>query len=605
MLGHFNFPGLQRLVEVSSDPTTSMAFEDLLLVHAGTFGQLHVIWLLIHAANNFIFGMNVFDVIFTLQTPPHSCHVTNMDANQTALWERLSTVGKLSLTSPQIKDENGLLTRDACRIYKNDSFLFAHLLQGRGNWTEGHGNWTEGHGNWTEGRDNWTEGRNVRLANTSDEVVFCSAWDYEGSTTEHTFVSEWDLVCGRSWIQGLIKSAPMIGQAIGVVLGGYFSDRLGRRPVGRVVVVISILMRCIMPFNPNLAVYIATRVINGGSDLLIISNCFILCSELFSPGKRAYVALAGAVGFAIGAIVIPLIGWLLPHWKHMLLCVTIIDIILYLPNFILPESPRWLYSVGEHVKAKKILQWIARMNRRVIPPDVSYFIEEQNEPSSESPGCCHFIKTPLLVVRVGLTSFLWFSVAMIFYGLALNVGSLAGSIYVNSFLMGLMDLPGACLISLIVNSPLGRRLSITISFLICSGVLLLGTAFQQGSIVLTVLGITGRFFVNIAFNALYMYTPEMFPTSVRSTVFAISTTCARFGSGISPFITLCAGPVPAVIFGVAGAVATLCVLVLPETKGRPLPATLEDMQKQHGLLCPCLEKTSLSGDKEPDPREVI
>jgi OCT family organic cation transporter-like MFS transporter 4/5 len=49
-------------------------------------------------------------------------------------------------------------------------------------------------------------------------------------------------------------------------------------------------------------------------------------------------------------------------------------------------------------------------------------------------------------------AFIFVANSMVYYGLSLNVGSLGGSIYLNSFLSGLVEMPSYAFAQVRVNS---------------------------------------------------------------------------------------------------------------------------------------------------------
>lgn len=50
------------------------------------------------------------------------------------------------------------------------------------------------------------------------------------------------------------------------------------------------------------------------------------------------------------------------------------------------------------------------------------------------------------------------------------------------------------------------------------------------------LTMTGKFFVSVGFSAIYMYTPEMYPTPIRAIGIGVGSMFARVGSLLAPFV---------------------------------------------------------------------
>ena len=552
-----------------------MTFDKYLEAHVGKFGRFQAFCLLALVAPGMHCAMSTMELVFVLQIPDFFCQLNGLSINATEKLGRLSTSDKLSLTSPLMEISKQVQKRDACQVYDTN---FTSIL--------------------LEIKTNWYYGGEREAGNLSMQLKPCSQWGYDESVSGHTLVSKFGMVCDRTWLQGLTKSCHLSGQLIGVLIGGILSDQFGRRLLGRITLILSVTVEIIMAFSPVLELYLAARVVNGACNITLYSSLFILCTEILSPEKRAHAATAAGSGFVLGGMLLPLVAWLLPNWRHLTLANAVITAVLCCVTFLLPESPRWLYNVGKHKEAKETLEWMAKVNKRQIPAsELSHFIDmEKEEP--KGPGCWFFVHSPLVVVRLALTGFLWFSSGLIFYGISLNVGGLAGNIYINMLLMAIMEIPGSCFIFFIVNSRLGRRLSIFFALLICVISLFTDIALPRTSIGRTILAIIGKLSINIAFSAVYIVTPELFPTGMRATALGTESAIARIGSSISPFVTLLPGSMPAVFFGLVAAAATICILALPETKGRPFPLTVEDIQGQNSLLCPCLEKPKHSHNND-------
>ena len=89
----------------------------------------------------------------------------------------------------------------------------------------------------------------------------------------------------------------------------------------------------------------------------------------------------------------------------------------------------------------------------------------------------------------------------------------------------------------------------------------------------------GKIAVQGAFNILYIFTSELYPTVVRNTAVGVTSMVARFGSGLSSYIALLSNIslpiVPMIIFALFSLFAGMLVFVLPETSEKPLPETID------------------------------
>ena len=135
------------------------------------------------------------------------------------------------------------------------------------------------------------------------------------------------------------------------------------------------------------------------------------------------------------------------------------------------------------------------------------------------------------------------------------------------------EIPGL-LVTLLVIEISGRKITIATEFIACMiGFLLLFICASE--IILTLLLFIIRAFATGVFQAIYVYTPEVYPTKTRAFSFGIHTASARIGGLITPYVAqvLIHASDYATISLYAGSCLGLAILamMLPiETKGRAL-----------------------------------
>jgi len=90
----------------------------------------------------------------------------------------------------------------------------------------------------------------------------------------------------------------------------------------------------------------------------------------------------------------------------------------------------------------------------------------------------------------------------------------------------------------------------------------------------------GKVCIQGAFNILYIFTSELFPTVVRNSAVGACSTVARLGAGFTGYLAIMSDVTlsitPLLVFGCFSLLAGLAVVLLPETRGKPLPETLND-----------------------------
>ncbi|XP_072018665.1 organic cation transporter protein-like [Amphiura filiformis] len=89
----------------------------------------------------------------------------------------------------------------------------------------------------------------------------------------------------------------------------------------------------------------------------------------------------------------------------------------------------------------------------------------------------------------------------------------------------------------------------------------------------------GKFCAKASFCIVYIHSAEIYPTPVRSIGMGISSMASRVGGILSPLITVLGDywlPLPSIIIGCFAVLAGLLALLLPETRGKNLPETIEE-----------------------------
>ena len=165
---------------------------------------------------------------------------------------------------------------------------------------------------------------------------------------------------------------------------------------------------------------------------------------------------------------------------------------------------------------------------------------------------------------------LWFTNNLVYYGSTLNL-------HINILISAALEFL-AYTVSIFSFLYLGRRWSVA-SFMGLGGLSLLLTLALSSEASKSALSQLGKFMITASFAMVYQYATEIFPTVVRNAGLGSCSFFSRIGSIIAPFIgreVALLNPIaPVLIFGVTSVVAGLLTLLLPETKNRISPDTIE------------------------------
>lgn len=72
-----------------------------------------------------------------------------------------------------------------------------------------------------------TEFRNTapQIVDNSTCYSDCLKYDYDATPFDNTIISEWDLVCERSWLASFTQMVLQLGILLGSIVFGFLSDR--------------------------------------------------------------------------------------------------------------------------------------------------------------------------------------------------------------------------------------------------------------------------------------------------------------------------------------------------------------------------------------------
>ncbi|MEV4735135.1 MULTISPECIES: MFS transporter [unclassified Microbacterium] len=383
---------------------------------------------------------------------------------------------------------------------------------------------------------------------------------------------------------GWIASVGFIGMALGATLGGLLADRLGRRQVFALTLLVYGVATGASALVSGLAALLVLRFVVGlglGAELPVASS---YVSE-FAPARirgrlivllEAFWAVGWTAAAVIGYFVIPASadGW---RWAFAIGAVPALYALIV--RWGLPESPRWLASRGRIAEADRIVSTFEVDARVERAPSI------RREP--ESRPLARDLRTRVsglwnseFRIRTACLWVVWLCVNFSYYGAFIWIPSIlvdAGFDLVRSFgftlIITVAQLPGYAVAAWLIE-VWGRRVTLSV-FLGGSAVaaVFFGTSTTEAAIIAS--GMALSFFNLGAWGALYAVTPEIYPTSLRGTGAGWAAGVGRIASIVAPLVVpvlLVAGGAPLlfVIFGACFVVAAAAAWGLVDRGGAAL-----------------------------------
>jgi putative MFS transporter len=349
----------------------------------------------------------------------------------------------------------------------------------------------------------------------------------------------WNLQIGTI---SFITSASFVGMFIGSTVGGWFSDRVGRK---RALIATTIWysgFSLLNAFAWDTTSLFATRLLTGVglSSMTVVAMTYI--SEMFPARIRgSYQALILTIGLCgipvtayVARFIIPLAPW---GWRAVFVWGSLA---ILFPLFAgrLEESPRWYENKGRGADAEATMERIeARVRRETgeLPPPADVRATAANAGglreliASGSLGRLLLLMSIWTFQTLGIYGFLsWVPTLLVEHGFSV-VRSLE-----QSSAMSIGAVPGAWIASKLSDRWERKSLIgiVAVAIAVCG--LSYGLSFRTLTIV--IFGFLVAMGQQVFAALLYAYTPECFATAVRNTATGFSYGMGRLANGlVGPF----------------------------------------------------------------------
>ncbi|XP_051265733.1 solute carrier family 22 member 2-like [Dicentrarchus labrax] len=521
-------------------------FDDL-LEEAGTFGrwQKRIFALLCLLSLPFT-GVYV-GIVFQGFTPDHWCRDSAVvQRRQACGW---SLADSRRLTVPKV-NSSGVLQQNSCERYEVDWNTTALTCNSQ------------------------------ELNLTGVPVTTCKdGWEYQYEGRK-SFVTEFNLVCSDAWLVDMYQSTLNVGFLVGSFAFGYLADRFGRRISFLLSNVLNLITGIVLAVAPNYISILVVRSLFGFGIKGGWMSAYVLLTEIVGVEYRRMVGILYQMVFSIGIIILPLLAYFITDWRWLQVVITAPYLFFLSYYWFIPESPRWLISQKNSAKALEITEAMAKENKKKLSKNFDTLAED--EADSPSASLLDLVRTPNMRKHTLILMFNWFTSAVVYQGLIMRVGIAGGNIYIDFLISGLVEFPAAFLI-LFTIERVGRRLPFATANIV-AGASCLITAFIPDSVLWlkTLVACIGRLGITMAFEMVVFVNTELYPTFVRNLGVSVCSSLCDVGGIVAPFLLYRLADIwlelPLIIFGVVAFIAGGLVLLLPETRGVPLPDTIDDIE---------------------------
>jgi putative MFS transporter len=367
------------------------------------------------------------------------------------------------------------------------------------------------------------------------------------STISTTLKTQYDL---SGTTLKLLLASSFLGMFIGAATLGRLADRIGRRRAFLFNLIWFSVWTLIGAFSPTPWFLVITRFLAGvgvGAEYPV-ADAYL--SDVLPRSHRGRLA---AWAYTCSFVAVPVLGFIslgltehsvfgIPGWRVLLLIGSVGAVIVMLMRRGLPESPRWLASVGRADEARAALR---EFERGAEPVQAAAAPESAavEPPSTEVTNPLRRLSISPYRERLGMLAVFHLFQSFGYYGF----GTLAALVLVSRG----YDVTTSLLFTALsyIGYPVGSALSVpllkwferkylvmtTIAAMAAFGLLF---ATVGNTVLIVVFGFLTTATSNVFSNVYHVYQAEIFPTDVRATAIGWTYSLSRLSSGALPFILI-------------------------------------------------------------------
>ncbi|XP_040837793.1 solute carrier family 22 member 9-like isoform X1 [Ochotona curzoniae] len=534
-----------------------MAFQDL-LDQVGSWGRFQILQMIFLMICNVAVYPHILLENFTAAVPGHRCWVPLLDNHTTISGNDTGILSQDALLRVSIPLDSNLKP-DKCRRFTQPQW---QLLQHNGTFSNTH---------------------------EPDTEPCVDGWVYDRSTFVSTTVTEWDLVCDSQPLNSVTRFLFMSGMVVGSFVFGHLTDKYGRRLILTwCLFQIAVADTC-AAFAPAFFVYCILRFLSGMSTIGVLANNSMLIMEWTVPRYQAMGMIFVVSAGSIGQIILGGLAFAIRNWCTLQLVMSVPLFVLFIISRWVLESARWLIINNKPKEALKELQRAAHRNGVKNSGDfltlevLNSAMKEELQVVQKKPSARDLFRSPILRKRICLMCFVRFATFMHLFGLSLHLQQLGSNVFLFQVLFGAVTLP-ANYVALLLLNHLGRRIS-QLLLMVLVGICILALIFvpQETQILRMVVATLGGGLSFGALTSCLSHGNELIPTIIRATVAGIAGIAGSLGSSLAPLFMILMvyyAPSPWIIYGACSILAGLAVLLLPETRNKPLPDSIQDLENE-------------------------
>ncbi|XP_047527913.1 solute carrier family 22 member 7 [Vanessa atalanta] len=425
----------------------------------------------------------------------------------------------------------------------------------------------------------------------NNKTMACQEYTFDTTWYDTTVPSDYNWVCDKELNVANILAYSKVGDIIGSIFFGWFSDVYGRRYTYIISVAMLLFGRLI-------------SLVAGNSYIFFSVGCFIanlpswsapqnvtsISIEMSSTRRRSLIASMRFTAYSTGLFVMGLLFWWIRDWRIFTIVTTAPLIPFLIMSWTMIESPRWLYTQGRLQESLTQLKKIAKVNKKKIEDSTEKELLSAN--FNESPqifGVMMLFSSKQLTINTILQAIIWIVASLSYVLLVMRSGEKTdGNPFLDFAWQSLIEVPAVYLAAWLADK-IGRRYTGIVSIGVTAA-MWTTLAIRENSAggwirkwwMGTLLNILARLATTVIFFIINLLNMELYPTCIRQTGTALGNIVAGTTSVVVPYVLYLGRRIdsrlPGIIVSLTCLLGILASYLLPETLKAKLPETLEEAQ---------------------------
>ncbi|EFC44037.1 predicted protein, partial [Naegleria gruberi] len=417
---------------------------------------------------------------------------------------------------------------------------------------------------------------------------------------------------------GALGSIVFFGMMFGAWFGGFLSDKFGRKLVFCSSIFISSVFLLASCFSVHLGMLITLRFFVGvGLGAMVPCDFSLMLEFLPSKNRGALLGLL-QIYWSVGAALECLISYLCIEviskqfekgnllndgWRWCMFFSSIFGFLIFFLRLFVPESPRFYLIKRNFEKVDQVIEKISKLNRKSLNDKKVRLATTTRTQSSmklfsksrdfqiemthqeEFKSLTIFNQFKMLFSKEFLFStillfIIWFMLSYGGWGFNFLIPIVFekiqhNNVYLNSFYVTSVGFISNIL-TLFIIDKMSRRTLMGITF-IFTGIFTALVGVSNNPYSVLTFSMLANFMSSFPWALLYTYTPEFYPTSIRTTGMGACSVFTRLAGAITPMfgtLVLESGYfIPFLTYGIALIIAGICSFLL---RKETLNSTLQD-----------------------------